>query len=130
MSNRHQRRVEVREFRRDVHHDHIVTYLIAADQPLDDNRLLRDALSFWRSNIRRRRPFCPNCCANFADDAHPGAFLFSTPEVAPTAASVTVFCTECWRDLDIAEIEAVAARVLRAVMPGGRFLDQHRDASP
>ena len=76
MSNRHQRRVDVREFRRDVHHDHVVTYLIAADQPLDDNRLLRDALSFWRSNIQRRRPFCPNCRANFADDAHPGAFLF------------------------------------------------------
>jgi hypothetical protein len=129
MSNRHQRRVDVREFRKDVHHDHVVTYLIAADQPLDDNRLLRDALSFWRSNIRRRRPFCPNCCANFADDAHPGAFLFSTPEVAPTAASVTAFCEQCWRDLPPDDIERIAARVLQAVMPGGRFLD-HRDASP
>jgi hypothetical protein len=53
----------------------------------------------------------------------------STPEVAPTAASVTAFCEQCWRDLPPDDIERIAARVLQAVMPGGRFLD-HRDASP
>jgi hypothetical protein len=118
---RHQRRAEVRAFRRDVHHDHIVTYLVAADAQLDHHPLLSRALSYWRGNIVHLRPYCPNCKVNYADGALPGAFLFSTPPVAPTSASVTAFCDQCWRDLPISDIEHISAHVLQAVMPGGEF---------
>ena len=49
--NRHTRRADVREFRRDVHHDHVLTYLVDADAPLDHHPLLKRALAFWRGNI-------------------------------------------------------------------------------
>jgi hypothetical protein len=124
MSNRHQRRTELRFFKREVHKAHLVTYLTAADAPLDGHPLLCRALSYWRGNIQQRRPYCPACRANFADDAHPGAFLFATTAVAPTSASVTAFCTDCWHDLPPDEIEREAARVLRHLIPGGRFLDR------
>jgi hypothetical protein len=104
----------------------LLTYMVVADAPLDSHPLLPNALSYWRSNIQQRRPFCPACRANFADDAHPGAFLFATIAVAPTSASVTAFCDECWRDLPPEVIEREAARVLRHLIPGGRFLD-HQD---
>jgi hypothetical protein len=121
--NRHSRRSELRSYKREAHGSHLVTHLIAADAPLDRHPLLSNALSFWRGNIQRRRPFCPICKANYADAAHPGAILFSTLAVAPTSASVTMFCDECWRDQPLAVIEREATRVLRMVMPNGRFLD-------
>ena len=90
---------------------HLVTYMIAANDriSLDRHPMLSRALSFWRSNIQQRRPFCPACKANFADDAHPGAFLLATIAVAPTSASVSAFCTDCWRDLYPDAIEREAA---------------------
>ena len=124
--NRHQRRSDLRCFKREAHRAHLVTHLIAADAPLDGHPLLSHALSYWRSNIQQRRPFCPACKASFADDTHPGAFLFATIPVAPTSASVTAFCDECWRDLSPEQLEREAARVLRNLIPGGRFLD-HQD---
>ncbi|WP_166299776.1 hypothetical protein [Bradyrhizobium sp. 2S1] len=51
----------------------------------------------------------------------PGAFLFSTTAVAPTNASVTAFCDQCWRDLDVVEREA--ARALRSIIANGKWLD-------
>lgn len=128
MSNRHQRRADLRSFKREAHRAHLVTYMIAADDDVSLARhpLLRSALSFWRGNIRQRRPFCPACKANYADDALPGAFLFSTIAVAPTNASVTAFCDQCWRDQPISDIEREATRVLRAIVPDGRFLDTRR----
>jgi hypothetical protein len=99
-----------------------VTYLIAADAKLD-HPLLSHALSYWRGNIQQRRSFCPACEANYADDAHPGAYLFATLPVAPTSASVTAICTSCWNGLPPDDIERVVARVLRHVIPGGKFLD-------
>jgi hypothetical protein len=84
---------------------------------------LRNALSFWHAQIQQRRPFCPACKSNYAADARPGAFLFATTAVAPRSASVTCFCEQCWSDLTPDDIEREAARVLRQVIPGGRFLD-------
>ncbi len=120
--NRHTRRASVRSIR----HSDLITYLVAADAPLDGHPLLRNALSYWRSNIQQRRPFCPACKANYADDAHPSAFLFATTAVAPTSASVSAFCHQCWDDLPPDVIEREAARVLRHLIPGGWFLD-HQD---
>jgi hypothetical protein len=124
--NRHQRRADLRAFKREAERDHLVTHLVAANAPLDHYPLLSRAVSFWRSGIQQRRPFCPACRANYADGAHAAAFLFAMPSIAPTSASVTAFCDECWRDLPPDVIEREAARVLRHLIPGGRFLD-HQD---
>ncbi|WP_338833546.1 hypothetical protein [Bradyrhizobium septentrionale] len=123
MSNRHQRRADLRSFKREAHRAHLVTYMIAADDEvsLDRHPLLRRALEFWRGNIMQRRPFCPACKSNYADGALPGAFLFSATAVAPTNASVTAFCHQCSRDLDVVEREA--ARVLRSIIANGKWLD-------
>jgi hypothetical protein len=130
VSNRATRRADLADFKRCAHRAHLVTFLIEAsdDVSLDRHPLLSRALAFWRSNIMQRRPFCPACRSNYADGAIAAAFLFSTPADAPTSASVSAFCEQCWHDLTITEIERISARVLQAVVPGGRFLD--RGASP
>ena len=124
MSNRARRRADLADFKRDAHKAHLVTYMVdvSDEASLDRLPLLRRALEFWRGNIMQRKPICPGCKANYADDAHPGGFLFATTAVAPTNASVTAFCDECWH-LPPADIEREAARVLRHVLPAGRFLD-------
>src|SRR5258708_39475423 len=113
MSYRTHRLCDARSYRCEVHLDHILTYLVDVNADLDTYPLLSRAVSYWRGNIQQRRPFCPACRANYADDAHPGAFLFATPAIAPTSASVSAFCTDCWRDLTITDIERISARVLR-----------------
>src|SRR3954466_1481575 len=120
MSNRHQRRADLADFKRDAHKPHLVTYIIAAAAApsLDRHPLLGRALEFWRGNIMQRRPFCPACKSNYADGALPGGFLFSTTAVAPTNASVTAFCDQCSRDLDLVEREA--ARVLQTIIANGK----------
>ena len=121
--NRHTRRADLADFKRTAHKAHLVTYMVDAadDASLDRHPLLSRALSFWRGNIMQRRPFCPACKSNYADGALPGAFLFSTRAVAPTSASVTAFCDQCARDLDVVEREA--ARVLRSIIADGKWLD-------
>jgi hypothetical protein len=127
MSNRHQRRTDLRHFKREAHKAHLVTYMIAADDEvsLDRHPLLRNALEYWRGNIQQRKPICPGCRASFANDATAAAFLFATTAVAPTNASVTAFCNECWH-LPPADIEREAVRVLRQLLPQGKFLDPQR----
>jgi hypothetical protein len=123
--NRHTRRADLRSFKRDAHKAHLVTYMIAADDvtALDAMPILSRAAMFWRSGIEQRRPFCPACKANFADDATAAAFLFAVPALAPTSASVTAICDQCWRNLPPDAIEREAAKVLRQLIPHGRFLD-------
>lgn len=123
MSNRHQRRADLADFKREAHKRHLVTFLIEASDGLSLDRypLLSRALAFWRGNIMQRRPFCPACKSNYADGALPGAILFATTAVAPANASVTAFCVQCSRDLDVVEREA--ARVLRSIIADGRWLD-------
>ena len=126
MSNRHQRRSDLAHFKREAHREHLMlTYLIDADDDaaLDRMPLLRRAVVFWRGNIEQRKPVCPTCKSGFADGAQPGAFLFSVIAVAPTNASVTAFCRACWNDQSPEVIEREAARVLRCLLPGGKFLD-------
>jgi hypothetical protein len=125
---RHERRRDVSRFRHDVRGDHIVTHLLDVHCDFSRHPLLARALAFWRSNIRARRPYCPACKRNYADDdVVPGAILFGVPAHAPDVASVTMFCSEC-ATLPIEDIERVSARVLSVVVPGGRFepLDARR----
>jgi hypothetical protein len=123
MNNRHQRRSDLAHFKREAHREHLLTYLIDATDDATLNRvpLLSRAVSFWRGNIEQRRPICPACKSGFADGAQPGAYLFATIAVAPRNASVTTFCSECWRDLPLDVIERSAERVLQKLLPNGRF---------
>lgn len=123
--NRHERRSGLARFRRNAA-SALLTYLVEPDDAaLDGHPLLRQAASYWRSNIRARRPCCIGCRTSFAADAEPGAFLFAVPALARTA-SISVFCIRCWRDLPEADIERVCARVLQNFAPGGHFLDAGR----
>jgi hypothetical protein len=120
--NRHQRRADLRSFRREVHRDHILTHLVDANADLSGFPLLSRAAAYWRSGIPTRKPYCICCKASFAEAA-PGAYLFATPPGAAGIASVSVLCAGCWRDLPEGEIERIAARVLQSLIPHGCFLD-------
>jgi hypothetical protein len=121
MSNRFQRRKDIALVRSEVSRARLHTYMLPADAKLDVP-LLRNAVSWWLASVKARRPYCPACRANFADDARAGGVLLSTPAEAPTAASVTAFCTECLQDMPPDEVERHATRVLRRLIPEGRFL--------
>jgi hypothetical protein len=123
--NRHQRRADLAEFKRDAHRAHLVTYMIEAsdDVAFDRIPMLSRAIVFWRAGIAQRKPSCPACRGNFADDATAAAFLFAVPALSPTSASVTAFCAICWETLSASEVDAINARVLRQLAPNGKFLD-------
>jgi hypothetical protein len=118
---RHERRASLAAFRREAS-DELITHLIGADEPLDDQPLLKKAVAYWRGNVQRRRPFCFVCKAPFDDEVRAGAFLFATTaEPAPTSASVSAACTECWRNLSPHEIEDAALRVMQKLLRGARW---------
>jgi hypothetical protein len=121
--NRHQRRADLADFRREAHKAHLVTHLIAANADLSRHPLLAKIAAAWTASIPQRKPFCFCCRASFAEAARPGAFLFAAPSGAADIASVSGLCAACWRDLEPADIQRAAARVLARLMPGGRFLD-------
>jgi hypothetical protein len=119
--NRHARRADMRTFRR----SDLLTHCVAADVPLDDNAMLRNAALHWRSNIETRRPICIACKISFVGDkARAGAFLFAMPVNIGGLVSTSAFCTYCWDTLSLADIERIATRVLRQLSPRGHFLDQ------
>lgn len=123
--NRHQRRTDMRLFRRD---DHIMTYLIAADDDAAFKRepLLARAADYWNDNLHKQNYWCIGCSLPFdiVGDVKPALFLFAVPPGA-AVASVSAICGQC-QHLDADEIEAACVRVLKRLWPGGRFLDARR----
>ena len=118
MSNRAQRRSDTREFR---HRDHVLTHLIDVRADLSGFPMLERIAAAWSAAIPSRKPFCFCCRSKFSDSARPGAYLFATSPGAADIASVSVMCVECWQTLPMTDIERIAARVLRAIIPDGRF---------
>lgn len=105
----------------------LLTHCVAADEvaALEGHKLLTDALANWQAGRVSRKAICIGCKASFADlDAKVGAFLFAMLVNVDGLVSTSVFCADCWRDLPPADIERVAARVLRQLLPNGRFLDR------
>jgi hypothetical protein len=124
MGNRATRRSEVARFKREVAHGDLLSYLIDASEPLDHAPLLKAAARYWFDGIMSRKPYCIACkSADFADGAEVGAFLFATPTVRPSSASVSAICAACWRDLPDDAIERAALAVHRRIVPRGRFED-------
>ena len=74
-----------------------------------------------------RKLTCVSCKLLFADaDARAGGFLFAMPVTVDDLVSTSVFCERCWRELPPDDIEREATRVLRQLLPSGRFLDARR----
>jgi hypothetical protein len=118
--NRHERRASVRSIR----HSDLITHLIASNVPLDDHAILHNAVLHWYGNIAARKPICIGCKVSFVgDEARVGAFLLSVPVGVPDIVATSAFCAECHEALSMSEIDAISTRVLRALAPGGNFLD-------
>ncbi len=118
--NRHARRTDMRMFRR----SDLLTHCVAADTSLDGHPLLRKATLHWHSNIEVRKPVCIACKLSFLDnDARVGGYLFAMPVNVGDLVSTSVFCTCCWETLSASEVDAISTRVLRQLLPAGKFLD-------
>ena len=68
-----------------------------------------------------RKPKCIACRAEFSADARVGAYLCTIPSGAPSTATVSGLCADCWRDLSDEAVKALALRVIRRVMPTATF---------
>jgi len=113
----------MRTFRR----SDLLTHCVAADDivALEDHPLLKNALKNWRAGRGSRKLICVGCKLLFADDdARAGAYLFAMPVNVDGLVSTSVFCACCWETLSIAEIDRISTRVLRQLLPNGRFLDR------
>ena len=74
MSNRHQRRSNLAQVKREAHAAHLLKRTPRREPALNVCHCCRGA--YWRTNIPQRRPVCPACKANYADDAaQPGSVL-------------------------------------------------------
>jgi hypothetical protein len=118
--NRHSRRSDMRIFRR----ADLLTHMIAVDDvALEDHPLLKNAVANFHAGRGTRKLLCPACKAPFADDGlQVAAYLFAMPVTIDGLVSTSGFCS-CVAALSIAEVDAVCTRVLRALAPGGQFLD-------
>lgn len=64
------------------------------------------------------------CCRQVSTGA--SAFLAAINPRRPTIAAISAICGPCWRDRSFEDHESAAERVLKTVLPTGRFLDLHR----
>ena len=117
---RHERRASVAEFKRSAADGYLDAHMLPADFPISDE-LFQRATAYWRGNIQQRRPACIACKARFSDDARVGAYLCMVPSGAPSTASVSGLCADCWARLTDEEVKAAALKVVRRVLPTAVF---------
>jgi hypothetical protein len=113
---RHERRASVADFKKAAAGVYLDVYLTPTDAPIS-NALLERATAYWRGNIQQRRPTCIACKARFGGDACVSAYLCMVPSGAPSTASVSGLCGECWSRLSDDAIKAAALKVGRRVVP-------------
>jgi hypothetical protein len=118
---RHERRASLAEFKKASDGGFLDVHLLPADVPITIP-LLKRAVEFWRASIPSRKPKCFAACgAEFSADARIGAYLCAVPSGAPTTATISGLCTECWSRLTDDEVERAALKVVRRVMPTATF---------
>lgn len=122
--NRHMRRSDMRTLRR----AELLTHCIPSDDvEIGRRKLLKDAVRSFRLPHGSHKPVCISCRRSFLfDGAEVGLFLFAMPVNVVGLCTTSAFCVDCAETLTPEEIDAIAARVLRTVAPGGRFLDAVR----
>jgi hypothetical protein len=118
---RQQRRASLSEFRREAAQGFLDVFLTPVEDIPRSKLLLQHAVDHWRASIPTRRPACLSCKAQFAEDARVGSYLCLVPSAAPTTASVSGLCADCWLRLSDPEVERAALRVVRRVMPTATF---------
>jgi hypothetical protein len=122
MSNRHQRRADLRAFRREA--PALLTYLVEPDDPaLDGVPLLRRAAQHWVHALSTRVRHCIVCSSWIANRQCVGLLLLATPAAAkPTSASCCAICRGCSdAGLPMEALERAAEHVLQEALPGGRL---------
>ena len=120
--NRHARRSDMRLFRR----SDLLTHMIAAEDvaALDGHPLIKNALANWQAGRITRHAICVACKASLADlDVKVGAYLFALPVNVDGLVSTSAFCATCWETLSASEIDVVSTKLLRQLLPAGKFLD-------
>lgn len=106
----------------------LLTNCVSADEDLSGHprcKLLRGAIEFYRAgcNGNDESKACIVCHIGFGE-TQPAAFLISIPVVPnATNAAVSAICPSCWRTQSPESFDRAATRVLRRVLPRGRFLD-------
>lgn len=122
---RHERRASLADFKKAADGGFLDVHLLPADAEITIP-LLKRAVEFWRANIPTRKPKCLAACgAEFSADAKVGAYLGAIPSGAPTTATVSGLCADCWERLTDEAVERAALKVIRRVMPTATF-----DAEP
>ena len=97
-----------------------MTYLSDDLALIDGEPVLKAALAYWLAACEERRPICIGCRSGFVDrSAEPAAYLFAVSPMIPGAVSTSAFCVECWAMLPMSDIEVIANRVLRRLLPRG-----------
>jgi hypothetical protein len=121
MSNRHERRASVSAFRRHVGR-YLDTALLPAGTNLDGHPVLASAVVYWEQQRQAHTRQCIACMEPFdADGSTVGAFLFATVPTMPGSASISAICKDCIATLPTARVEECCSRMLRKMLPSGRF---------
>jgi hypothetical protein len=117
--NRARRRASSAAFRKDLRDHSVITFLVAGDDSAAFAKmpLLSRAASWWRIGGSCK---CAVCKAPLDE---PAGWLFALSP-SSTAAVVWGFCPAptCW-GLEPEAMDAQAVKLLRRLLPGGRFID-------
>jgi len=83
---------------------------------------LARAASWWDGNGNGK---CFACKTPLVGDAggRPAGYLFALSSPEASAAACWAWCRTCWQ-LEPAAFDEHAARALKILLPGGRFLDR------
>jgi hypothetical protein len=122
-SNRHQRRTDLRSFKREASRA-LLTYLIEpGDAALNDVPILRDTARSWLDLLPTRVRNCLICSSWLVNREHVGLLLLATPATAkPTSASCCAICRGCAdAGLPMEALERAAEHALQEALPGGRL---------
>jgi hypothetical protein len=121
MNNRHKRRAEYAQFRRETR-GALLTWLLDANDPSLHKAppLVVRAAHHWCANLPTEPRHCICCLSLIWDQRAVGGLLLSAT-LNTTSASINAVCNRCWAAQRLDEIENAATEVLRAAVPNGHF---------
>ena len=123
--SRAERRAATADFKRAADGGFLDVFLLPADGAIT-NPLLKRATTYWLAHLAARKPACVSCKTKIGGGASVGAFICTIPSGAPSSASVSGLCADCWERLTDEAVKAVALKIARSVLPGARFEEPPR----